>query len=361
MTGLHQQEVMWINEDSLKTLIRGITRFQGEFSLILAISNYRTLRDQIVQQLREQCPIAIRELMLEQSVQTLYTRIAKELDEEQPDALMIFGLESVRDIDQVLMATNQIREEFRKFTCPLVLWVTDELLQKLIRLVPDFHSWATTVDFKSSTEELIQLIERTVDGVFTQVLNSRENVFLDNAALNLEQGSPRHAELKSARQELQNQGVKLNPELEAGLEFVLARVVNNSQVDSRQHYEQSLALWQQTHNQERCGVVLLHLGLWWRNYAIRHRTEHQQACDRAKEYFRQGIEVFEQADRPDLAAKFINFLAEILHRLKLWGELEIVAKKALSLYQIYPDPFRQARTYGFLAEVALSKSLWTCP
>jgi WD40 repeat protein/tetratricopeptide (TPR) repeat protein len=361
MTVLHQEEAMCINEDSLKTLIRGITQFQGEFSLILAISNYRTLREQIVQQLREQCPIAIRELMLEQSVQTLYTRIAKELDEEQPDALMIFGLESVCDIDQVLMATNQIREEFRKFTFPLVLWVTDDLLQKLIRLVPDFHSWATTVDFKSSTEELIQLIERTVDGVFTKVLNSRENVFLDNAALNLdlEQGSSPHAELKSARRELQNQGVKLNPELEAGLEFVLARIVKNSQVDSRQHYQQSLALWQQTHNQERCGIVLLHLGLWWRNYAIQHRTEHQQACDRAKEYFRQAIKVFEQANRPDLAAKFINFLAEILHRLKLWGELEVVAKKALSLYQIHSDTFRQARTYGFLAEVALSKSLWT--
>ncbi len=71
MTDLHQADVMLLNEDSLKSLIRGITRFQGEFSLILAVCNYRTLREQIVQQLREQCPVEVRELALEPSVQTL--------------------------------------------------------------------------------------------------------------------------------------------------------------------------------------------------------------------------------------------------------------------------------------------------
>jgi hypothetical protein len=67
-------ELIQINQESLKTLIRGITYFQEEFSLILAVCNYRTLREQIVQQLREQCPVQMRELVLEKSVQTLYTR-----------------------------------------------------------------------------------------------------------------------------------------------------------------------------------------------------------------------------------------------------------------------------------------------
>lgn len=358
MTDLHQTDVMLLNEDSLKTLIRGITQFQGEFSLILAVCNYRTLRERIVQQLREQCPVDVSELVLEPSVQTLYTRLAEELGGEQPDALMIFGLESVRDLDPVLTATNQIREEFRKFAFPLVLWVTDEILQKLIRLIPDFHSWATTVEFQMTTDELIEFIRQTVNEVFAKVLNAHKNVFLDNAALDLEKGSPRCAELKSTRQELLHRGVKLDPESEAGLEFVLGRVADNSQVESRHHYERSLTLWQQTHNLEGCGVLLYYLGLWWRNYAVRHRAEEQQAYARAKDYFQQSIEVFEQANRPDLAAKFINFLAEMLHRLKRWDELEAVAKKALALHQIYSDPFRQARDYGFLAEVALSKSLW---
>lgn len=359
MSDLHQADVMLLNEDSLKTLIRGITQFQGEFSLILAVCNYRTLREQIVQKLREQCPVDVSELVLEPSVQTLYTRLAEELGGEQPDALMIFGLESVHDLDPVLTATNQIREEFRKFAFPLVLWVTDEILQKLIRLVPDFHSWATTVEFQMTTDELIEFIRQAVNEVFAKVLNSHENIFLDNAALNLEKGSSRCAELRSTRQELLHRGVKLDPESEAGLEFVLGRVADNSQVESRHHYERSLTLWQQAHNLERYGVLLHYLGLWWRNYAVRHRVEEQQAYDRAKDYFHQSLEVFEQANRSDLTAKFINFLAEVLHRLKHWDELEAVAKKALALHQIYSDPFRQARDYGFLAEVALSKSLWT--
>jgi len=353
-----QAEIIQINQESLKTLIRGITCFQEEFSLILVVCNYRTLREQVVQQLREQCPVQMRELVLEKSVQTLYTRITEELGTEQPNALMIVGLESVREIDPVLTATNQIREEFRNFTFPVVLWVTDAILHKLIRLIPDFYSWATTVEFQMIVDELIQLIQQTIDEVFAKVLNCREDVFLDNAALDLEKGSARCAELKSAREELQDRGVTLEPELEAGLEFILGRIADNSDVASRQHYEQSLALWQQIGDRQRCGLLLFYIGLWWRNYAARNRVEHQQAADRAREYFQQSIEAFEQADRPDLAAKFINFLAEVLHRLNHWRELEFVAQKALVLHQTHYDQFRQARVHGFLAEVALSKSLW---
>ncbi|HBL59998.1 MAG TPA: hypothetical protein DDZ80_16430, partial [Cyanobacteria bacterium UBA8803] len=84
----------------------------------------------------------IREVSLEQSANTLYTTITKKVGLEQPRALMVSSLESVSALDPLLIATNQVREEFRKFSCPLVLWVTDEVLQRLIRLVPDFESWA---------------------------------------------------------------------------------------------------------------------------------------------------------------------------------------------------------------------------
>ncbi len=357
MTDLHQPED--INEESLKTLIRVITRFPGEFSLILANCNYAALQDRIAQQLREQCSVEIRELMLEPLVQTLYTTIAKQLGQEQPDALMVFGLESVIALEQVLKATNQIREQFRNFSFPLVLWVTDEVLQKLMRLVPDFYSWATTVEFKMATDELIDFIRQTSDQVFAKVLDCRENIFWDSAFLNLEFSSSRCAEFQSAGQELENRGIKLDQQLEASWEFMLGRVADNSQEESRHHYERSLALWQQTDNRERCGYLLFYLGLWWRNYAVGHRREYQQACERAKDYYRQSIEVFAQANRLDLVAKFINPLAEVLHRLKQWRDLERFANQALALHQAHSDQFRQARIYGFLAEVALAKSVWS--
>ncbi|HEY9634686.1 MAG TPA: hypothetical protein V6D14_14890 [Coleofasciculaceae cyanobacterium] len=352
------EDIASYNQNSLKTLLRAITRSEGSFSLILARCNYTTLRQQIVRQLQEQCTVQIRELVLEQSVKTLYTTIEANLDQEQPTALMVFGLEAVSDIDQVLTSTNRVREEFRNFAFPLVVWVTDEVLQKLIRLVPDFHGWATTVEFAIATDELINFIQQTTDKVFATVLEAGTSLFLDNAALNLGIGSPLRAELESARKELQSRGVSLDPELEASLEFVLGRDADGSLKQSRHHYERSLALWQQSDNLERCGCLLYYLGLWWRTYALGHRNEYDLACYQARDYFQQSVEVFEQANRLDLVAKFINTLGDSLQRLKHWHELEAVANKALVLHQADLELFKLARAYGFLAEVALARSDW---
>jgi hypothetical protein len=149
----HIERIAVDNEDSLRTLIRAITRSQGYFSLILARCNDATVREGIMQQLRNQCPVRIRELALKRSDKTLYTTISDALGLEQPNALMVSSLESVSALDQVLIATNQVREEFRNFSCPFVLWITDEILQKLIRLVPDFESWATSVEFARVASE----------------------------------------------------------------------------------------------------------------------------------------------------------------------------------------------------------------
>ena len=351
MTDRNQPEE--INEESLKTLIRGITKFPGEFSLILARCNYADLRKRIVQQLREQCTVEIRELVLEPSVQTLYGAIAKRIGQEQPNALMVFGLESVKDLDHLLTATNQIREEFRNFAFPLVLWVTDEVLQKLIRLVPDFYSWATTVEFEITTEELIDFIQENIDRVFDQVLASRENIFIQKF------DDIHAAEVELAAQELKKQGVQLEPELAADLEFALGFLADNSQPISRQHYERSLELCQKANNLEQCGHSLWFLGRWWRNHAARNRNKFDSSCDRAQAYFQQCIETLERANKPELVAKYINPWAEILHRRSRWEQLEQVTTKALKLHQTYPDKFNQARAKGFLAEIALAKSDWT--
>ncbi|HBB32302.1 MAG TPA: sugar-binding protein, partial [Cyanobacteria bacterium UBA9273] len=187
------------NERSLRTLVRAIVLSQGTFSLILAHCNYTALRDKIVQQLREQCSVPIRELVLEQSVKTLYSTIETKLGQEEPSAVMVFGLESVSALEQLLRATNRVQEEFRNFTFPVVLWITDEVWQKLIRLAPNFESWATIVEFRLANEDLIDFIEQTTDQVFAKILDAGANLFLDNAALNLGIGSPRRVELESAR------------------------------------------------------------------------------------------------------------------------------------------------------------------
>ncbi|WP_257236978.1 hypothetical protein [Nostoc sp. 'Peltigera malacea cyanobiont' DB3992] len=155
------------NEHSLQTLVRTITLSQGGFSLILLRCNYADLRKRMVERLHQLSPVHIHEITLPSSVKTLYTNIREQLGDEQPPALMIFGLESVKDIDTVLTSANQVREEFRKnFPFPILLWVNDSVLQKFIRLATDLENWATIIEFENPTDELVNFLQQKSDEIF---------------------------------------------------------------------------------------------------------------------------------------------------------------------------------------------------
>ncbi|HEY9872440.1 MAG TPA: hypothetical protein V6D12_03345 [Candidatus Obscuribacterales bacterium] len=146
------------NSRSLSRLDRAIALSQGQFSLILVCCNNVPLQEKIAKKLKEVSKVHIQELALHISVKTLLTSILTKLEEQHPQALMVFGLESVIAINQVLTSTNLARDEFRKqFPFPLVLWINDEILQKLIRTAPDFKSFATnTIRFDNANTELIE-------------------------------------------------------------------------------------------------------------------------------------------------------------------------------------------------------------
>ena len=319
-----EEDVATENEESLQTLIRAITLSQGEFSLILVRCNYAHLRERIVQQLREQCPVKIRELVLDESVKTLYTTIAQALEDEQPNALMVFGLESVDAIDQVIVATNQVREEFRKnFPFPIVLWVNDEVLQKFIRLAPDFDSWTTTIEFAIATNELINLLRDKAEQILADDSSIPRwicsSVTLENCS-----------ELEAACKELQNRGQVLDPELEAGLEFVrgLDNYVKNKIDASLEHYQQSLAFWKQINHLEHQGKVLLNIARCYYRKAEQHRLASRQYWKDSKYFLQQGLDVFEESQRTDLVAYHISKLCEILRLLQDWEQLQVSAQKA---------------------------------
>ncbi len=372
MTDSYQPEdVAVYNQRSLKKLIRSITNSQGHFALILARCNYCSLRDQMVQQIKAECQVEIRELHLSKSIKTLYTTIEANLGDQLPQALMIFGLELVDAIDQVLISTNQVREEFRKnFQFPIVIWVNDEIFQKLIQLMPDFKSWTgNSIKFKIATNQLINNLHQIVNSLFAAILNIGAEKFIDNASLNLDLGILHLGEIESAVKDLQISLEKLEPELEASLQFLLGREAdaNGHQSEARDYYEQSLAVWENkiqgdknlsSDDFKRYGCLLWHLGLWWRQDATLHRSEYHEACLKAKDYFQKCVEEFQQHNYPDLAAKFINAWGEVLTRLEAWDELEKIALVAIDLHKTYPEPIRLAYSYGFMAEVALKKSQW---
>ncbi len=138
------------NERSFSTLMRALRISEGYSSFILVNCNSLAWRQQIVDRLAATCPQKPRQLFLPASVTTLYTTISAEVDGKHPPALMILGLESVEAIDRLLSSTNLVCSEFsKKFAFPIVFWVTDELLRKIIRTAPDLYSRMTTIRFIS--------------------------------------------------------------------------------------------------------------------------------------------------------------------------------------------------------------------
>ena len=241
------------------------------------------------------------------------------------------------------------------------MWVNDEVLKKLIRLAPDIDSWTTTIEFAITTEELTDIVEQNAELAFAKIFTVGATKFLCQTVYPLSFSSSSCLELESALKDLQSFGQALDPELEAKLQFLLGRDAHaNDQLEkAQQYYAQSLAFWQQSQNIEEYGYVIFNLGLTWRRYAFLHRSEYLQSYHQARECFEQCVKVFQQSNRPDLAAKFINALGEVLAILEQWDELETVAKTAASLHRSYPDSVRLAYSYGLLSEVALKRSDWS--
>ena len=386
------------NEQSLKVLHRAISFSQGQFSLILARCNYASLRDRVTADLHNSVSVEIRELHLPTSVRTLYKTIQDEIGTEQPQALMVFGLESVSQLDRLFMAANQVREEFRKhFPFPIVFWVDDRVLKSFIRVAPDFESWATSTEFSLSTTAAIETIAISVDRVFSEVVEQGSLNFIPNSAI---LGIRNCLELGLAKQELSDRQVQLVPELEASLHFVLGRddYASDRLELALQRYHQSLAFWQQqihssaSYNGEKDstvwgerqsvpfipltpnpspliwempplqyslqqGVVLFHIGLCYCRLAQLDQPQEQQHLQKARYYLEECVRVLDDSRHPELVAKFIGQLGEILQRLQAWDALSIVAKKSIILHK-YSKPQELARDYGFLAEVALQQSQW---
>ena len=360
MTDSHRSKASSLsNEPALSKLAWAIAASQGQFSLLLARCNYASLRDSMIERLHQLCSDEIRELTLKASDRRLYTKIREELTDEQPAALMVSGLESVSNLDQMLTAMNQVREEFRK-NCPfpLVLWVNDKVLKKLIRLAPDFHNWGTLTEFQSTLSRLTAALIQRKDRLFDAALEVDEHQFSPNTAIF---GPTYQQEIKSAVVDLHSLGQALEPELQATLEFALGRdeYVRDEMETALDYYQKSLNFWRQSPEQlERQGILLFHMGLCHLRQAEQYGKDPGCYWQKARNDFQTAIDRFDQAKRPELVARFINQLGEVLKRLEAWDALSDLAQKSLGLQRTYPNPSRTAQAYGFLAIIALQQSRW---
>lgn len=138
---------------SLQEIARSIEWSQGDFSLILAHCNSYYLREKAVRELRQLCHVPIREIVLNRSVEFLYATLQEEVKREPTRAVEIWGFEAVPELDRLLMMTNFVFGEFyQNFRFPLVWWVDDATVRKLIRLAPDLYSRTTIVELTANGE-----------------------------------------------------------------------------------------------------------------------------------------------------------------------------------------------------------------
>jgi WD40 repeat protein len=383
------------NQYTLQRLIRAIALSEGQFALILVRCNYERLCEQMLENIRSITKdIYIREIVLNPSTTSLHGTIISELSldnpavltDSLPSAVMVFGIESIIDLENLLTGINQARDIYAvTFPFPVVLWLQDEVASLLSRLAPDFKSWAaTTIKFEMAKADLIALIHQEAESLFAKVLEAGAETFLSNAFLDLDPKSQHRHEIESARNDLLRlYGVKLTPGLEASLEFVLGRdKYANDQINGAlANYQRSLALWQQeasrvselqsnsslplssVHDNPpspllKQAIVLFHLGLCYRRMADLYQNSNSSYCQHALLWFKQCLELLEEVQREDLVAKFILPACEMLQRLQAWDDLKELAQKSLHLHKNYGTPAQLAQNYGFLANVAASESNW---
>jgi len=141
---------------AITRLARAIMMSDGEFSLLLLCCNLKK-QQQILNWLKEFSSADIREVVIPPSAKTLYTPLIEAIGTSQPEALIVRGLESVVEINQLIISTNLMRDEFRKqFRFPVVLWVNDEIVRKLVWLAPDLKNWAgSSIRFDVPNHQLI--------------------------------------------------------------------------------------------------------------------------------------------------------------------------------------------------------------
>lgn len=354
--GATQQKLAWAIDAS-----------QGQFKLILTRCNYGEVRDRVLHQLQEQLQeqnaIELQVITLHPATRNLYGTMRQALGDAQPGALAIQGLEAAIDLDGLLSAANQVREEFRKqFRFPVLIWLCDRVFQQLLQSAPDFESWATTVQFKIAPDELAALIEQQAEGFFANrlPLTASDALELDTT-------------LTAAQQDLSDFDPSSNVALQANLDALIGYGkqaiyecdrVQSTQLDSTQldaairHYQRSLAVWQQQDRPERQARILSQLA---QCYALRAPADADRShgdWQAAQQSVQQALNLWEQLQQPDAIADSLSQFSPILRDLGDWSALEALAQQTRDRHQAVNRPFELSQALTYLAEVALAQARW---
>lgn len=132
------------DDRAMRTLARSISLSRARFSLVFVRYHRSCSKADTLNLLQTQYGLTPQALEIPVGTTQLYPLIQQLCDKQLPSSLFISGLDRLNKLDELLISTNQMRDEFRRrFSFPLVFWVNDESVRKLIKLAPDFYNWAS--------------------------------------------------------------------------------------------------------------------------------------------------------------------------------------------------------------------------
>ncbi|MEM7554388.1 MAG: hypothetical protein AAF378_09860 [Cyanobacteria bacterium P01_A01_bin.84] len=338
------------NDESFQILTKIIQLSQNDLSLILLKCNYKFVRDKVMQKLKD--INSIQEIELIKSVPNIYKYIKKELEDkkqledEEASTLVVFGLDSVHSLDDILRKVNLAREEFRNnFHIPILFWVTEDTVEQIMKLAPDFYNWTKTISFPHTNDDLIEFLKKLIRDFFQNAANPNSQELEKNH-------SKYYQEIIIAYRDFKKNNTNLPANVEAGLELVLgfSKYKNNDIDAALKHYDKSLIFWkQQNQNNFEQGIVELYIAI-----AYYSKNNHDDRL-KSKKFFQSCLENLKKAQRLDLVSENISLLCRVLKDLKEWDNLYNTAIESEELHKNGDTQLQLVEDYGFLAEATLER------
>ncbi|MDM8539965.1 hypothetical protein QUF90_02650 [Desulfococcaceae bacterium HSG9] len=371
-SSLYNQSAAQLNQRSLKRIMRTLTLSEGVFTLIIAHCNYIGLRLKIAEQMLHDAPLKIHQVALPSSVKTLYTYLNAQLRDVSPQAVMVMGFESIDEIDRVLIAANQVREEFRKnLRCPLVLWVNDNALNRFMRVAPDFKSWSgSPIRFEPEPDDLLAALHYYVAFLFAETLE--ESTLAEDIRVADDKPEPianllKPSELDAFRVDARILDLESDLELNAGLQLLqgYASQQRGDYITSLNQFNMSLFFWKKTQNNKHAAALHYYMA-----GCYEQKGELKEAC----RHYRKGLHLIRSHDdlNQSLKSTFkINLiihqkytlkLCNVLLQLEKWEEMQAAAAQVLPLegsgFEHHYELIMRAAIKQFLAEAALHNEQW---
>jgi tetratricopeptide (TPR) repeat protein len=372
MASVHASEnIDELNQQALATLARAIALAQSRFALTIVRCSYTALQRRFAPSLKSACPVQIQELVLPPQSETIWQPIINATAHYRQKALLVTGLEDLYNPSGLLRNLEVEQSELvSRCQLPIVLWLTEEGCNQLIKLAPRFYANAiTSITLRASDADLEMLWRESSDRLFAEIVAQGVDRFLDNHQIGFGEQSRQRREFKAATKDL-NQREAVPLALTATWHLIMGR---DYQADGEigkalVHYQKSLNIWEQmqgqtasgdlhtfTHDtlQIRWALVKLHMGYCYYQQAQAAGSAGQSSWQLARDTFLSVARIFEEQQRFELVVQVLTLTGDTLRALGNWLELDNIASTTLNQRELQDQPLNLAQAHGFLAEVAL--------